>query len=148
MNSAAMLVTGKVLASMILVAPPGKDIDATLALRKTYRSVIVADPSALRAASIGPGTGRRKMYFSRAGMPSKALSGTPKFFASTSRGIWAKSSVTSSVWFSEKLPSLKTRTNSVPPSSPWIACGKPAGASHRSPGSRSSTRVSRLSSTR
>jgi hypothetical protein len=67
------------------------------------------------------------------GMLAKALSGTPKFAASTSFGVCANQSVIVKVSNSEKLPSSKTSKNSQPSSSPYIECGIPAGKNHKSP---------------
>ena len=81
-------------------------------------------------------------------MPAKACSGTPKFLARTSRGVWASQSVTENVLSSLKFPSSKTSTNSQPsPSSPWIECGMPDGKFHRSPSPTSSWKAWPCSST-
>ena len=74
-------------------------------------------------------------------MSAKAASGTPKFLASTSRGVCANQSVSRKVSFSEKSPSSKTSRNSQPSSSPWIECGIPAGKFQRSPSPTSSTKL-------
>lgn len=60
----------------------------------------------------------------------------PKFFASTSFGIWANQSVSKSVSFSSKVPASKTSKNSAPSGSvslAWMECGSPAGKYHKSP---------------
>ena len=72
------------------------------------------------------------------------LSGTPKFFASTSLGVCANQSVIRKVESSEKFPSSNTSRNSQPssgPSSPWIEWGIPPGKYQRSPSPTSSMKV-------
>ena len=79
------------------------------------------------------------MKSSLEGMFAKAVSGTPKFLARTSRGVWASQSVTENVLSSLKFPSSKTSRNSQPsPSSPWTEWGIPDGKFHRSPSPTSS----------
>ena len=94
---------------------------------------------ATRSAASGPGTCDWKMKSSFLGMLAKALSGTPKFLARTSLGMWASQSVTRERASSLKLPSSKTSRNSQPsPSSPWIECGMPDGKFQRLPSPTSS----------
>jgi hypothetical protein len=58
--------------------------------------------------------GRCKIQRCCSGMLANADSGTPKFFASTSGGVCANQSVSSSVLLSEAAPSSKHATNSQP----------------------------------
>lgn len=48
------------------------------------------------------------------GNASNADSATPKFFASTSRGVWLNQSVIRNVSFSEKSPLSNASRNSTP----------------------------------
>ena len=80
-------------------------------------------------------------------MSANAVSGTPKFLASTSRGVRRNQSVSRNVSFSENSPSSNTSRNSQPSSSPWIEWGMPAGKYHRSPVATSSMNVRPSAST-
>src|SRR5438034_3007103 len=80
-------------------------------------------------------------------MLAKAASGTPKFLASTLRGVCLNKSVIRKVSFSEKLPLSNTSRNSQPSSKPWIECGMTEGKFHRSPSPTSSMKVRPCSST-
>src|SRR3984885_2412940 len=74
------------------------------------------------------------------GTLSNVDSGTSKFFASTSFGVWCIHSVNRKVPNSLKLPSLNTSRNLHPSSPrPWMECGTPPGNNHRSPACTSST---------
>ena len=126
--------------------PPFMRIGSWASIR--WLKVLGTGPApATRSAASGPGTGAWKIQRSFCGMRSKALSGTPKFLARTSFGVWASQSLSRKVSSSEKLPSSKTSRNSQPsPSSPWIECGMPAGKYHRSPSPTSSWKVRPFSS--
>ena len=73
-------------------------------------------------------------------MSSNVSWATRKFFASTSGGVCANQSVSSSVLLSDCLPSSNASTNSAPSGpSPCRECGSPAGKNQRSPEKTSST---------
>ena len=68
-------------------------------------------------------------------MLSRALAGTPQFFASTSRGVCRVQSEINVVLPSENFPSSKTSRNSHPSGpNPCMECGTPVGKYHRSLG--------------
>ena len=68
---------------------------------------------------------------------------TPKLAESTSWGVCAIQSVSSTVSYSEKAPSSNTSRNSHPSGpSPWIECGTPVGKYQRSPSVMSVTNPS------
>src|SRR5207237_6589200 len=76
------------------------------------------------------------------GIFSTAACGTTKFFDTTSRGVCAIQSESSTVSYSEKLPSSNTSRNSPPSgASPWIECGIPGGKYHKSPSLVSPTKL-------
>src|SRR5208337_1714641 len=111
-------VRGKTRESMTLVEPPSWRVGSCAEACHVKGEDGLLSGSSFRMSFRGAGTGRGKMYFCDFGMFAKQASGTPKFFASTSFGVWANHSVISIVWSSEKFPLSKTRRNSHPPSSP------------------------------
>src|SRR6202008_880308 len=95
---------------------------------------------AARSAAKSPGTFPWKIQRFCNGMLAKVSAGTPKFLASTSGGVWANQSVTSSVLNSLASPSSKQITNSQPSGPrPCSECGWPAGKYQRSPSLTSAT---------
>src|SRR5690625_6205613 len=87
------------------------------------------------------------MYFSPSAKVVNVSSGTPKFFANTSFGVWANQSVIEKVLFSENAPSSNTKINSAPSSRPLIEWGIPDGKFQTPPSStRSEEHTSELQS--
>src|SRR3981189_2688010 len=96
--------------------------------------------TAVRSDARSPGSVPWKIQRFCSGILAKVWAGTPKFLASTSGGVWANQSVTSSVLNSLASPSSKQITNSQPSGPrPGSECGWPAGKYHRSPSLTSAT---------
>src|SRR5580693_345349 len=97
-------------------------------------------PAATWSASRSPGSSPGKIHRLCSGMSSKVSWATRKFLASTSGGVWANQSVSSSVLLSDWAPSSNASTNSAPsgpmPCREW---GRPVGKNQRSPAKTSST---------
>src|SRR6516225_5285737 len=146
-NAAAIVVAaGNVVESTMRAVPPFVRIGFWASSRWLNEVGTGPAPATLSSAS-GPGAFAWKMNSSFSGMPAKARSGTPKFLARTSRGVWASQSVSEKVSSSLKSPSSKTSRNSQPsPSRPWIECGMPEGKFQRSPSPTSSWKARPLSS--
>src|SRR6267154_5359187 len=96
--------------------------------------------TAARSDAKSPGKVPWKIQRFCSGILANVCAGTPKFLASTSGGVWANQSVTSSVLNSLAWPSSKQITHSQPSGpSPCSECGWPAGKYHRSPSLTSAT---------
>jgi WD40 repeat protein len=131
--STSVAAAGNVVESTMRAVPPFVRIGCWASSRWLNEVGTGPAPTTLSAAS-GPGAFAWKMNSSFSGVPAKARSGTPKFLASTSRGVWASQSVSEKVSSSLKSPSSKTSRNSQPsPSRPWIECGMPDGKFHTPP---------------
>ncbi len=97
-------------------------------------------PAATWSASRSPGSSPGKIQRLCSGMSSKVSWATWKFLASTSGGVCANQSVSSSVLLSDWAPSSNASTNSAPSGPrPCSECGSPAGKNQRSPVKTSST---------
>ena len=84
--------------------------------------------TAARSDARSPGKVPWKIQRFCSGILANVSAGTPKFLASTSGGVWANQSVTSSVLNSLASPSSKQITNSQPSGPrPCSECGWPAG---------------------
>src|SRR5450755_1185486 len=87
-----------------------------------------------RSDAKSPGSLPWKIQRFCSGILANVSAGTLKFLESTSGGVWANQSDTSSVLNSLALPSSKQITNSQPSGPrPCNECGWPAGKYHRSP---------------
>src|SRR5258705_5598557 len=96
--------------------------------------------TAARSDAKSPGRVPWKIQRFCSGILANVWAGTPKFLASTSGGVWANQSVTSSVLNSLAWPSSKQITNSQPSGPrPCSECGWPAGKYHKSPSLTSAT---------
>src|SRR5271167_4679675 len=141
--AAIFVETVKLLLSAIRTSPPldcfvGAD-DPSLKMKGcggTPAFLLIA----ARSDAKSPGSVPWKIQRSCSGILAKVSAGTPKFLASTSGGVCANQSVTSSVLNSLASPSSKQITNSQPSGpSPCNECGWPAGKYQRSPSLTSAT---------
>src|SRR5216683_2123041 len=143
-SAAAILVeTMKLLLSAIRTSPPSDCLvgvdDPSLKI-KGWGGTPPVLLTAARSDARSPGSVPWKIQRFCSGMLANVSAGTPKFLASTSGGVWANQSVTSSVLNSLASPSSKQITNSQPSGpSPCNECGWPAGKYHRSPSLTSAT---------
>ena len=136
--AATVLEIGKLVLSVMRTRPP-------VAFFGSWASILCVNCSLdfLKfggvSSLIGPGIEPWNMYFSFSGRFLKVSGGRRKFSAMTDTGVRASQSVRMKVLSSEKLPSSKTRRNSVPLGlRPCSECGWPDGKYQRSPFSKSS----------